>query len=45
LSDLGIDGWIILKWNIKEENGGTERIDLAQDKDMCLNVMKTVMKH
>jgi hypothetical protein len=39
LKDPGIDGRIILKWD-----GGTDWIDLVQDKDRWRAVVNTVMK-
>jgi hypothetical protein len=33
LENLGLDGRIILKWNLDKWNGGTNWIALAQDRD------------
>jgi hypothetical protein len=33
LEDPGVDGRIILKWNLKKWAGGIDWIDIAQDRD------------
>ena len=35
LEDLGIDGWVILRWIFRkcDGGGGMDWIDLAQDRD------------
>ena len=33
LKDLGVDGWIILKWIFKNRNGGMDQIHVTQDRD------------
>ena len=43
LEDLGIDGMIILKWNIQIGWDITDWIDLAQDGDKWWAVVNTVM--
>ena len=35
LEDVGLDGWIILKWIFGKWNGDMDCIDLAQDRDSC----------
>jgi len=43
LEFLGVDGKIILKWIFKNWDWGMDWIDLAQDRDKWLAVVKMVM--
>jgi hypothetical protein len=43
LEDPGVDGRIILKWIFEMLGGGTDWIDLTQDRDMWRAVVYTVM--
>jgi hypothetical protein len=44
LKDPGIDGRIILKWIFKRlDEGGTDRINLAQDRDRWRTLVNAVM--
>jgi hypothetical protein len=43
LKYLGLDGRIILKWNLKKRDGDMNWIDLAQDRDRLRAVLHAVM--
>jgi len=43
LEDLGVDGWIILKWIFTIWVGGVDWIDVAQDRDKWSDRVKAVM--
>ena len=43
LEDPGIDGRIILKWIFRQWDGGTNWIDLAQDKDIWWALVNAAM--
>jgi hypothetical protein len=43
LEDAGVDGRIILKWILEKWDGGTDGIDLAQDRDRWRAVVNAVM--
>jgi hypothetical protein len=43
LEDLGVDGWIILKWFFKLWVGGVDWIGVAQDRDKRSDRVKAVM--
>jgi len=43
LKDPGIDGSIMLKWIFKNGVGGTDWIDLAQDRDKRRALVNVVM--
>jgi hypothetical protein len=44
LKDPGVDGRIILKWNLREVGcGGADWVDLAQDRDRWRALVYTVM--
>jgi hypothetical protein len=43
LEDLGVNGRIILKWISEKWNGGTDWIDLAQDRDRRWAVADAIM--
>ena len=43
LEDIGVDVRIILKWIFKNQAGGVEWIDLAQDRDKWRALVKMVM--
>jgi hypothetical protein len=43
LGDLRVDGRIILKWILKNWNGGMDWIDLAQVRDRWRAVVNAVM--
>jgi hypothetical protein len=43
LEDPGVDGRIILKWIFEKWDGGTDWIDLAQDRDRWRAVVNAVM--
>ena len=42
LEDLGVDGWIILKWIFKVWVGGVDWIDVARDGDKWIDRLKAV---
>ena len=43
LEDPGVDGRIILRWTFRKWYGGTEWIELAQDRDRLRTLVNTVM--
>jgi hypothetical protein len=43
LKDPGVDGRIILKWILVKWNGGTDWIDLAQDRNRWRAAVNAVM--
>jgi hypothetical protein len=43
LEDLGVDGWIILKWIFKLWVGVLDWIDVAQDRDKWSDRVKAAM--
>jgi hypothetical protein len=44
LEDPGVDGKMIIKWILEKwDGGGTDRIDLAQDRDRWWAVVNAVM--
>jgi hypothetical protein len=43
LGDPDVDGRIILKWIFKKWDGGTDRIQLAQDRDRWRALVIAVM--
>jgi hypothetical protein len=43
LQDTGLDGEIILKWILQKWDGGTDWIDLAQDRDRRRALLNAVM--
>jgi hypothetical protein len=43
LEDSGVDGRTILKWILEKWFGGTDWIDLAQDRDRWRAVVNAVM--
>jgi hypothetical protein len=43
LGDPGVDGRIVLKWILKECDGGMDWIELAQDRDRWRAVVTAVM--
>ena len=43
LEDLGIDGRLILKWMIKNWNGGMDWSDLVQDRDRWVAFVNAVI--
>jgi hypothetical protein len=43
LEDLGVSRRIILKWTIKEWDGGMDWINLAQDRNRRLALVNSVM--
>jgi hypothetical protein len=43
LKGPGVDGRIILKWIFRKWDGGTDWIDLAQDRDRWQVVVKAVI--
>ena len=45
LEDLGVVGRIMLKWISEEWNGGTDWIDLVQDRKRWRTVVNAVMNH
>jgi hypothetical protein len=45
LEDQGVDGWTVIKMNLREiEWGGMDWIDLAQDRDQWRALVNTVIK-
>jgi hypothetical protein len=44
LEDTGIDGRIILKWMFRKSYGGTDWIDLAQNRDRGGGLLNAVVK-
>ena len=43
MKDPGVNGWIILKWNLGGMEEGTDWIDLAEDRDRWHAVVNAVM--
>jgi hypothetical protein len=43
LEDPSVDGRIILKWILEKWGGGTDWIDLAEDRDKWRALVNTVM--
>jgi hypothetical protein len=43
LGDPGVDGRIILKWIFKTWDGGTDWMELTQDRDRWRALVNTVM--
>jgi hypothetical protein len=43
LKDQGVNGRIILKWILEKWDGGTDWIDLTQDRDRWRAVVNAVM--
>jgi hypothetical protein len=43
LEDPGLDGIVILKWNLKKRDGGLDWIYLAQDTDRWRALVNVVM--
>ena len=39
----GVDGWIILRWILRNRDGGMDGIDLAQDRDRWQALINAVM--
>jgi hypothetical protein len=44
LGDPGVDGKIILKWVLKQSDGGMDWIELAQDMDRLQALVNAVMQ-
>ena len=43
LGDLGVDGRILLRWIFRKWDGGTDWIDLSQDRDRWWALVNAVM--
>jgi hypothetical protein len=43
LIDPGVEAKIILRWIFRKWNGGVDKIDLAQDRDMWRALVSAVM--
>ena len=43
MEDPGVDGRIILKWILEKWDGGTDSIDVAQDRDRWWVLVNVVM--
>jgi hypothetical protein len=45
LEDPGVDGRIILIWIVRKWYGGMDWIELAQDRDIKMDLQEVVWRH